>query len=80
MIIIETNSCPSGQKSMPAASHEFDSDGYHVLMRSCVWPNIEEKQKKGELPEGGLAMIFDKNEMEAKGYAAAFANVSKERG
>lgn len=34
MIVIETNSCPSGQKSMPRLSHEDDSNGYYLLMKT----------------------------------------------
>ena len=30
------------------------------------------------LPKGGLAVVYDKNEMEASGYAAELANVMKE--
>jgi len=33
MVVIETNSCPSGQKSMPPANMEAEDDGYHTLMR-----------------------------------------------
>ena len=33
MVVIETNSCPSGQKSMPPTNSEAEDDGYHTLMR-----------------------------------------------
>ena len=33
MVVIETNSCPSGQKSMPPSNMEAEDDGYHTLMR-----------------------------------------------
>ena len=33
MVVIETNSCPSGQKSMPPTNMEAEDDGYHTLMR-----------------------------------------------
>lgn len=78
MIIVETNSCPSGQKSMPLISEEELSDGYHKLMRTTFLPTVAEMERKGELPKGGLAVIYDKNPMEASGYAAAMAALSKE--
>jgi hypothetical protein len=83
MIIVETNSCPSGQKSMPmaSASNDDNDDGYHVLMRTSFKTMIEEREAaKGlpPLPAGGLAVIYDKNPMEARGYAAAMADVFKE--
>lgn len=32
MVVIETNSCPSGQKSMPRFNHDDDSEtGYHKV-------------------------------------------------
>lgn len=72
MIVLETNSCPSGQKSMPALSDEEDADGYHKLMKHTFHPFVS--QHKG-LPEGRLAVVYDKNPMEAEGYAAAMADV-----
>jgi hypothetical protein len=30
LVVIETNSCPSGQKSMPGTAHE-SSRGYHLV-------------------------------------------------
>jgi len=83
MILIETNSSPSGQKSMPGLN-EDTADGYHKLMRNFL-ESLEETKKqrqegKDALPfvEGGLAVIYDKNPMEATGYAAALADVSGE--
>ena len=45
MIIVETNSCPSGQKSMPFTNADDNEDGYHVLMRSSFKTMLEERQK-----------------------------------
>lgn len=53
-----------------------DRSGYHRLMRSVFKPMLEEKK---QLPQGGLAVIFDKNEMEASGYACGMADVFIER-
>lgn len=82
--IIETNSCPSGQKSFPPLHESSDDDdmagidrsGYHKLMRTTFKPMLDERK---DLPEGGLAVIFDKNEVEASGYAAAMADVFNEQ-
>ena len=83
MILIETNSCPSGQKSMPMVNNDNEEDGYHVLMRTSFKTMLEEREaadseSAAKLPAGGLAVIYDKNPMEAKGYAAAMADVFKE--
>lgn len=80
MIVIETNSCPSGQKSMPGIN-EDTADGYHMFMRGTFLTLLEQhKDKDGvsTLPAGGLAVIYDKNPMEALGYAAGLADVAKE--
>ena len=67
MVVIETNSSPSGQKSMPIVDEEQESNGYGRVIRSLVAPYA----KKRKL--GILAVLFDKNFMEASGYAAAMA-------
>lgn len=73
MVVIETNSCPSGQKSMPGSTKDT-SRGYHRLMRKAFLPLL----KRADLPEGNLAVVFDKNDMECTGYAAAMADVMQE--
>jgi len=86
MIVVETNSCPSGQKSMPMASgsNEDNDDGYHVLMRGAFKAVLDEREaaasagQAAALPAGGLAVVFDKNPMEARGYATAMADVFRE--
>lgn len=77
MIVVETNSCPSGQKSMPMTNNETEEDGYHTLMQTAFKNCLEERANSttNPLPAGGLAVIYDKNPMEAKGYAAAMADV-----
>jgi hypothetical protein len=79
MIVVETNSCPSGQKSMPMVNNENEEDGYHVLMRTSFKTMLDEREaSEAKVPVGGLAVIYDKNPMEANGYAAAMADVFKE--
>ncbi|HEY9857649.1 MAG TPA: hypothetical protein V6D05_18025 [Stenomitos sp.] len=65
MVVIETNSCPSGQKSMPALPFDHPSGGYRRLCET-LWP--------GDPPEGGWAVVYDKNPMEAWGYAMTLAD------
>jgi hypothetical protein len=78
MIIIETNSCPSGQKSTPARSLGHTDDGYHEMMRKCFKTLVDQRTAENTLPEGGLAVIYDKNPMENGAYAAAMATVFDE--
>lgn len=75
-VVIETNSCPSGQKSMPLHKEDEEQGGYLSLLMRTIKPYIEEKEK--DLPEGGLAVIFDKNIMEASGYANTLTDVFNE--
>lgn len=70
MVVIETNSCPSGQKSTPAYLEHEERGGYLRLMQETFAPALKGKR----LPRGGLAMVYDKNPMEATGYAAAMAD------
>lgn len=74
MIVIENNSCPSGQKSMPVLNDHDDYGGYRPLMER----SFRAAMKSRRLPKGELAVIYDKNPMEATGYAAAMADVFHE--
>jgi hypothetical protein len=74
MVVIETNSCPSGHKSMPHPSDTDEQGGYRALVERAFLPLLASRR----LPQGGLAVIFDKNEMEAAGYAAALADATGE--
>lgn len=65
MVVIETNSCPSGQKSMPALPFDHPSGGYRRLCET-LWP--------GDPPVGNWAVVYDKNPMEAWGYALSLAD------
>lgn len=74
MVVIETNSCPSGQKSMPLTDEHEERGGYLKLLSNAFKPRLKGKR----LPEGGIALIYDKNPMEATGYAATLADVMGE--
>ena len=74
MVIIETNSCPSGQKSMPRYQEEMEMAGYQRLLERTFLPML----KRRTLPAGGLAVLYDKNPMETTGYAAAIAELTGE--
>ncbi|MCO4754702.1 MAG: hypothetical protein KC478_09465 [Bacteriovoracaceae bacterium] len=74
VVVIETNSCPSGQKSMPLANENIEQGGYHTLITQCFKNQLERSLKT----EGGLAVLYDKNYMEASGYAATMADVFDE--
>jgi hypothetical protein len=75
MVVIENNSCPSGQKSMPLIDDHDEYGGYVKFMEKTVKANLKGKR----LINGVLAIIYDKNYMEASGYAAAMADVFKEQ-
>lgn len=75
MVIIENNSCPSGQKSMPLIEDHQEQGGYRVLIERTFKPFL---QKKRTGVQGALAVLYDKNHMEASGYAAVIADVMKE--
>lgn len=74
MVVLETNSCPSGQKSMPIANQSDDYRGYKRLIEASFLPAL----KKKRLPKGALAVIYDKNYLETSGYAATIADLTNE--
>ncbi|NBC06502.1 MAG: hypothetical protein GVY26_04845 [Bacteroidetes bacterium] len=74
MVVIENNSCPSGQKSMPLLDDNQEQGGYKTLMERTIKPLMKSKRTI----KGALAVIYDKNPMEALGYARAMADVFKE--
>ena len=78
MIVVETNSCPSGQKSMPSVNAEGELDGYHSLIRTTFQQRLDAAAAQHSLPAGALAVVFDKNDVEASGYAAAMVDVFHE--
>ena len=75
MVVIENNSCPSGQKSMPLTDDHQEQGNYRWLIEKTFKPFLE---KRRPLIKGGLAVVYDKNMMEASGYAAVIADVFKE--
>ena len=75
MVIIETNSSPSGQKSLPLLDEGQEQGGYYRYITKTFQPFL--KAKKGKVA-GGLAVVYDKNEMEATGYACAMADAFQE--
>jgi hypothetical protein len=74
LVVIETNSCPSGNKSMPIPSDDDEQAGYRKLIETAFMPLIS----KRKAASGGLAVLFDKNYMEASGYAAVIADLTGE--
>ncbi|MCB0635209.1 MAG: hypothetical protein KDC54_01250, partial [Lewinella sp.] len=75
MVVIENNSCPSGQKSMPLVDDNQEQGSYRLLIERTFKPLIT--QRKSSV-KGALAVIYDKNPMEASGYAAVIADVMEE--
>jgi hypothetical protein len=74
MVVLETNSCPSGQKSMPPRTDSDEHRGYRFLIENSFLPAL----KKKRLPKGALAVIYDKNYMETSGYAQTIADLTGE--
>jgi hypothetical protein len=77
MVVIENNSSPSGQKSMPLLDDNKEDGSYRLLVERTFKPMLKPKQGKAKL-EGQLAVLYDKNHMETTGYAAIIADVMKE--
>jgi hypothetical protein len=73
LAVIETNSCPSGQKSMPLVDLNVEQGGYKRLIEQTFKPMVAAQNLKGS-----LAVIYDKNPMENVGYAATIADVFEE--
>eukprot|EP00166_Cyanidium_caldarium_P004019 ctg_4066.g445 len=76
MVVIETNSCPSGQKSTPLFDDQDEYGGYRLLLQRALLSRLQ----SGDEPvvPGKLAVLFDKNPMEASGYAACLAELTDE--
>lgn len=74
MVVLETNSCPSGQKSMPAKTDGDEYRGYKNLIEQSFLAAIKGRR----LPKGALAILYDKNLMEVTGYAATLADLTGE--
>lgn len=77
MVVIENNSCPSGQKSMPLLDDHEEEGGYRRFVERTFLPYVKRKTG-GPKVTGRLAVIYDKNLMETSGYAAVIADVFDE--
>jgi hypothetical protein len=75
MVVIENNSCPSGQKSMPLLDDHQEYGGYKKLIERTFIPSMKGQRL---VQDGIMAVLYDKNPMEASGYAATIADVLKE--
>jgi len=73
MVVIENNSCPSGQKSMPLVDDNKDQGSYRLLVERTFKPFLKKARTFG-----ALAVLYDKNEMETRGYAEVIADVMEE--
>lgn len=74
MVVIENNSCPSGQKSMPLLEDNVSEGGYKRLIETAFLPFLKKKKSKDEV----LAVLYDKNYMEVSGYAEVIAGLTGE--
>lgn len=70
-VVIETNSAPSGQKSMPLRADWDEQGGYRVLIERAFVPRMRSRS----LPPGRVAVLCDKNPVETTGYAHVLADV-----
>ncbi len=77
MVLIENNSCPSGQKSMPLVDDNKEDGSYRLLVERTFKPYLKPRQGRPKV-DGGLAVFYDKNPMETSGYAAVIADVFEE--
>lgn len=75
MVVIENNSCPSGQKSMPLQDDHQEQGSYRKMIERTFKPYLKNLRHK---IKGGLAVIYDKNPMEVLGYAEVIADVMNE--
>ena len=72
VVVIEVNSCPSGQKSMPLRTDEDEHGSYRLLLERSFIPMLNRRN----LPKDGvIAVLWDKNPMETTGYAATLADL-----
>ena len=77
MVVIENNSCPSGQKSMPLVDDNKEDGSYRLLIERTFKPLL--MPRKGvPTVKGRLGLLYDKNYMENSGYAAVIADVMNE--
>ncbi len=75
MVVLETNSCPSGQKSMPGRDDTDEYRGYRQLIQNSFIPAM----KKRRLIKGALAVVYDKNGVGTSRYAIRIAELTGEK-
>lgn len=75
MVVIENNSCPSGQKSMPLLHDNQEQGSYRLMIERTFLPLLKGARRQ---VDGELAVLYDKNPMEASGYAAVIADLTGE--
>ena len=73
-LVVETNSCPSGQKSFPLLEEEKDEGGYRRLLEKTFVPLMSKALRKSG-SEGVVVVLYDKNAMESSGYAQVLATL-----
>ena len=76
MVVIENNSCPSGQKSMPLIDDNQEQGGYRLLIERTFKPYLKNLRNK---ISGAIAVVYDKNPMEVSGYSKVIADVLGEK-
>lgn len=79
MIIIESNSCPSGQKSMPLLDKNNRLGGYKTILEQCFKELIENDLSSSQVENGELAIIYDQNFMESSGFCAVLAELTGQK-
>lgn len=75
MVVIENNSCPSGQKSMPLLDDNEEQGSYKLMIERTFKPYL--KNLRNNI-KGALAVVYDKNPMEVSGYAEVISDVMNE--
>lgn len=85
MVLLETNSCPSGQKSRPSGGYgsyeklldDADKGGYEVVGKAFV--NAMKQHSFADTKSNGrVVVLYDKNYKETTGYAATLADLLDE--
>lgn len=71
MVVVETNSCPSGQKSMPLRVEHDELGAYKLLIQESFLNYLDKKT----IEQGQFAVLYDKNLMGSSGYAATLATL-----
>jgi hypothetical protein len=78
MIIVESNSCPSGQKSMPLIDNTNIYGGYKTILQECFKELINTNTNNSDAT-GDLAVIYDQNQMESGGFCSVLAEITNEK-